>query len=253
MGCYYVLIYYLFKVYMELVSIIIVTYNAEKTLDKAIESIINQTYKNIECLVIDGASTDNTINIIKKYNIGYISEPDRGIYDAMNKGWQNAKGKWILYLGADDELINDSIESLIHISKDADIVYGECLLRFPNGKIKLRKNRALSSLGKYLPCCHQSLIMKKDLFNKLNGFNLDYKILGDLDLIQRAYLYGCKFQELQKPISIFSTGGISTNNLKAELERYKIMKRNKIIKLPLLASIQIFSKKLLLKVKHKIQ
>ncbi|MFV0313146.1 MAG: glycosyltransferase family 2 protein [Dysgonomonas sp.] len=232
------------------VSIIIVTFNAEKTLKKAIQSVLNQTYKNIECLIIDGASTDSTVDIIRKYNVSYISEPDKGIYDAMNKGWKQAKGDWILYLGADDELVPNSIETLINISSDADVVYGDTILKFPSGNTKKRGIQDLSLLKYYLCSSHQSFMMKRCIFENLDGFNSEYRIFGDFDLIQRAYLKGYKFKETKEVISIFYVGGVSTNNIKAEKERYKILKRNKSVRYPFFICFYVAVKKLLLKIKH---
>ena len=90
-----------------MVSIIIATYNSEKTLRRALDSVLNQTYQDWECIVVDGASKDNTIEIVKEYvskdtRFRYVSEPDHGIYDAFNKGWKMAKGEWVMYLGSDD-------------------------------------------------------------------------------------------------------------------------------------------------------
>lgn len=93
------------------VTVVIATFNVGRTISSAIESLINQTYPNWECLVIDGGSKDNTIDILKLYKqkesrVDFISEPDNGIYDAFNKGWKKARGEWILYLGADDFFIS---------------------------------------------------------------------------------------------------------------------------------------------------
>lgn len=232
------------------VTIIIVTYNASKTLDRAILSVVNQTYKNIQCLAIDGASTDNTIDIIKKYHIDYISEPDNGIYDAMNKGWKLAKGDWVLYLGADDELVPDGVEQLMKIKDNADVVYGDTILKFASGNTKRRGIQKLSVVSYKLCSCHQSFIMKKNVIEDLGGFNSEYKILGDFDLIQRAYIKGYKFRETKEIVSIFFVGGVSTNNIGAERERYKILKRNKSVSFPSFICLYLSIIKILTKIKH---
>ena len=111
-------------------SIIIVTYNAANHIEYALDSVTKQTFKNFECLIIDGKSKDETINIVEKYckkdkRIRYISEPDNGIYDAMNKGYEFSKGEWILYLGADDQLCENILALLNEeLTDDIDIVYG---------------------------------------------------------------------------------------------------------------------------------
>ena len=100
-----------------MISVVICTYNSGEITRRAIESVLNCNYENIECLVIDGASKDGTVNIIKSYvdnpKFRYISESDTGIYNAMNKGWRMAKGEWIHYLGADDELLPNGLHELL--------------------------------------------------------------------------------------------------------------------------------------------
>ena len=100
--------------YYPLVSVIIATYNAGKYLRRALDSVYSQSYTNVECIVVDGCSKDNTLDIVREYvckNIVYISEQDLGIYDALNKGVLIAKGEWIYVLGADDELLPDGLRS----------------------------------------------------------------------------------------------------------------------------------------------
>ncbi len=216
-----------------MVSIIIVTYNASETLEVAIKSVIKQTYQNIECVIVDGLSTDNTVEIIRKYaaldnRIKYISEKDSGIYDAMNKGWKMASGEWILYLGGDDELELKGVEYLMKNSQDADVIYGNTTLLFPSGNRKKQYSGDYSYVKKKSFACHQSLILNKKVFKELNGFNSDYKIIADYDLLLRTYLNNYKFKKVDSFISIFYAGGASSNHLKVTLERYKIHKENQI-------------------------
>jgi glycosyltransferase involved in cell wall biosynthesis len=213
---------------LKKVSVIIVTFNAENTLDNAIQSILNQTYENVECLIIDGASTDNTVNIIEKYWINYISEPDSGIYDAMNKGWKLAQGEWILYLGADDELLTNGIEILIKNCDNCDVVYGNTILKFPSGKTKKQYSQNIDVITKKDFCCHQSLMMKKKIIEKLGGFNLNYKIASDSELLLRAYLNGYSFKQISNFISRFFVGGISTDNITILFERVQYLKENNV-------------------------
>ena len=124
------------------ITIITVSYNCVDTIEKTILSIINQTYSNIEYIIIDGASTDGTVDIIKKYQdrITYwVSEPDNGIYDAWNKGIKASNGEWISFVGADDILINDCIEKYVFETNKSKI-------NFISSKIlKVKKN--LSPIG----------------------------------------------------------------------------------------------------------
>lgn len=215
-----------------LVSIIIATYNAEKTLNSTLESVLNQKYQNWECLIIDGVSKDQTISILKQYKLKdsrfkYISEKDSGIYNAFNKGWKKAKGEWILYLGSDDILLPNGIENLMKNAEEADVIYGNVILLFPNGKEKLQIARDTKCLerAERSPCCHQSLIMKKEIFYIMNGFDEKYKLLADKDLLIRCYKRGVKFKRINETISKFNIMGASQTSYISSFESYHIYKK----------------------------
>lgn len=210
---------------MEKVSVVIVTYNASKTLREAIDSVLEQTYNNVECLIVDGNSQDSTLKIVESYGdkIRWISEPDNGIYDAMNKGWKLASGEWILYLGADDLLLPSGIELLINKSMSLDVVYGDTIF------VKGEKEKAVKSLPtRYLRrrmvTSHQSLMMRKNIFVTLHGFDLKYKIVADAELVLRAFLAGYKFGQIDGYISKFSDEGISSRTYINIFEGYKMRK-----------------------------
>lgn len=129
-----------------LISVVTVSYNAVTTIEQTILSVINQTYPHIEYIIIDGGSTDGTVDVIKKYadKITYwVSEPDKGIYDAMNKGVREAKGKYITFLNAGDFYYNqDSLLQLIQkgeIDNDPDVIYGYQIHSFNYGKFVRKK------------------------------------------------------------------------------------------------------------------
>lgn len=236
------------------VTIVIATYNAETTIINAMKSVINQTYTSWECLVVDGASKDDTVSIVetfcrKDHRFRYISEPDKGIYDAFNKGWQTAKGEWILYLGADDFLFPNGLAELMKHAGEADVIYGDCELRFERTK-RIRGNLPLSCIRHRLPACHQSFAMKRSAIEKLGGFNLEYKVYGDFDLIQRAYMAGFTFKETKAVISSFSVGGVSSDNISAEAERYRVMKNNKSTNVPALVVARNICMKAAMKIWH---
>lgn len=115
-----------------LVSIIIATFNSEKTLPKALNSVLNQSFESWECVIVDGVSKDGTIDIIKDYcakdkRFRYISEADNGIYDAFNKGWKMAEGEWIYYLGSDDLLLGEALENFVMNVDESDVIYGNTI------------------------------------------------------------------------------------------------------------------------------
>lgn len=166
------------------VSVIIVVYNAERTLKASIDSVLGQSYDNVELVVIDGSSTDNTINIIASYGdrIGYFtSEKDKGIYDAMNKGIVAAKGEWLYFLGSDDELKNTTVISDVFENRELgknEFVYGNIRLRSSNnvlGGSRTYKELIEKNIS------HQAIFYHKDIFRKTGPYDLKYKVLADYD------------------------------------------------------------------------
>lgn len=164
-----------------LITVVTVVYNAESTLEQTILSVINQNYDNVEYILVDGASTDGTLDIIKKYEdkIDYwISEPDKGIYDAMNKGIDLASGIWINFMNAGDEFYTvNVVEDCVSCMKLNYCYYGDYYDdRLKNIIVeKNRKNIWLSNI------CHQTIFYYTDIIKK-NKFNLKYKILADYAL-----------------------------------------------------------------------
>lgn len=161
---------------LPLVSIITVTYNVKDVLLACLKSIEEQTYPNIEYIVIDGNSTDGTIDLLTNNNdkIDYwISEPDNGIYDAMDKGVKIANGEWILFLGADDYLLAGFSEMCYDLEASNTIYYGKALI---NGTIVGRKVNPFD-LVKY-NICHQCIFYPKRVFEKYH-YNTKYKIRAD--------------------------------------------------------------------------
>lgn len=216
---------------MTKLSIIVASYNSGKTIQKALESILMQTFQEWECIIVDGVSMDNTLEIIKQYvlkdnRFRYVSEPDNGIYDAFNKGWMMARGEWIHYLGSDDYLLPDGLNKLIENCNNSDIVYGNTILNFGNYKRK-QFSRRYTCLNKYMCCCHQSLIIKRNLIKIHGGFDIKYKLCADFNLIQKAYLYGASFKQINVFVSIYSVMGASSDNYSGIFELYKICKENR--------------------------
>lgn len=164
------------------ISIITVVYNAESTLLQTMDSVSLQTYPNIEYLIIDGKSTDGTLEIIKKnqQRIQYwISEKDKGIYDAMNKGIKASTGDWLIFLGADDVFYNEEVLHNIFRDNDlrnVDFLYGDVVL-----KIKQRIFGGSRTYDELISrnINHQSIFYRKNIFERMGLFNLRYKILSD--------------------------------------------------------------------------
>jgi glycosyltransferase involved in cell wall biosynthesis len=192
-----------------LISVITVVYNDAINLEETILSVINQTHSNIEYIIIDGGSTDGTIEIIQKYEhkITYwISEPDKGIYDAMNKGIEKTTGEWLNFMNSGDcfydyNIISKFIESL---NPDSYIVFGDSQMILETGDY-IRK--AMSSFDKnQMPFVHQS-VFSKTVLSKINKFDITYKICADHNFFYTVYNLGYKFQYI--PIIISKCDAIS--------------------------------------------
>lgn len=225
------------------ISLVTVCYNAEATIERCITSAINQNFKNLEYIIVDGGSTDNTINIVKKFKDRisiFISEPDSGIYDAMNKGIGKATGQVIGMLNADDYFANNEILSEIALTfneQDADIIYGDLDFVTPDGKIvrKWRSGNYFSGIFNWgwMPP-HPTFYCKKHLFSKLGVYSLNFGTAADYELMARfMHLNKPKVSYIKKVLVKMQVGGVSNksfrNYLKAIAFNYKAMMINKII------------------------
>lgn len=222
------------------VSIIIATFNSEKTLHVAIDSVLNQDFQDWECIVVDGLSKDNTIKIVEEYEardsrIRHISEKDKGIYDAFNKGWKLAKGEWIYYLGSDDMVTENGIADLIAVATlEASVVYGDMYALFEDGSERYVKARPAKQMTYIMAPSHQGMITRKSLIEAENGFDLQFKVRADFDLTQRIYLKYGNFVYTPKAITTCLQAGISSKYIfKYRLERLRLMRKNKSTRFPL--------------------
>lgn len=205
------------------ISIITVCYNAAPYIEKTILSVINQTYKNLEYIIIDGGSTDGTIDIIKKYKTQityWVSESDKGIYDAMNKGIRKATGEWINFMNAGDCLTNSHVLSELfssHIPKEIKFIYGDINLIKNNQRIH---KRALSPkhIKHTMPCSHQALFVRN-----MKGilFDLKYKLASEYDVIFRFYIKESYKIFLYKPIIICDFDGNDGISSKYPVKAYE--------------------------------
>lgn len=162
-----------------LVSIVIVTFNADKYLKDGIESIISQSFKNIDLVIIDGESTDKTLKVIRTYEkyISYwCSEPDKGIYHAMNKAVKLLKGQWVLFLGADDRLLNGFSQLAEKLEDPNTLYYGDCMIN----EQSLGGEFSAYRLAK-MNICHQALFYPAKIF-KLKKYAVKYQVFADYAL-----------------------------------------------------------------------
>lgn len=189
------------------ITVITVTYNAQDCLEQTIQSIINQTYPNIEFIIIDGGSKDKTIDIIKKYESKislWISEKDKGIYDAMNKGIDLATGEWINFMNAGDTFAgNNTIQKVFdHNYLEYDYIYGDRINKDFVGLYYEKAFPFFEQKNSYCPhkgVCHQSTFVRKEAARKFK-FSLKYPICGDYEMMYNIYMNNGKF--LYRPIAV---------------------------------------------------
>lgn len=199
--------------YNYLISIVTVVYNAEEYLEETIKSIINQTYKNIEYIIIDGGSTDGTVDIIKKYEdkIDYwISEKDNGIYDAMNKGIKATNGNWINFMNAGDSFYSNDTFKNIFLNNDlqnVDVLYGNHKVIYPK-KTRIARAGNIEDLWKGSIFCHQSTFISSSV-HKDHLYNYSNKIGADFEFFYSLYKQNKSFKYLDIIISNYSAGGLS--------------------------------------------
>lgn len=196
------------------ISIVTVCYNAESTIKETIESVINQTYENIEYIIKDGLSSDNTNTIIKQYasssNIKHIVSKDLGIYDAMNEAIQECTGDWIIFMNADDQFFDNNVLRDIFANceyDNYDAIYGNALMKDEVGTF-LNKALPISYITIKKPFVHQSLFVKASIMKKYL-YSLEFSISSDYDFALRIYNDGYKFLRLDNVVCVFSLAGVS--------------------------------------------
>lgn len=221
-------------------SVIIPSYQSGKTIGASVDSILNQHFTDFELLIIDGDSADETRTVIERYSdkrIRFISEKDKGVYDAMNKGIRISSGQYLYFLGADDQLIdNDVLQSVYNFLKEspADIVYGNAQLA-SNGVLDAGIEMDLEKLLFQQNINHQSVFYARSCFDKIGCYNLKYPVLADWDLNIRCFMHpDFTIKYMARTIALYNDiSGMSSVAYKRDTEFLKI--------LPLIRTKQLFS------------
>lgn len=214
-------------------SIIIPCYNAEKLLSECLDGIVAQVYESKEVVIVDGGSTDGTMEIIRRYSgkhafIRWVAENDRGVYDAMNKGVEMAAGEWVYFLGADDGFYDTRVLSTIFSAgrpDDPDIIYGNVVFKYSkriyDGRYNLRKLLFESNI------CHQAIFYRRSVFEKVGLYDIGCKIYADRDLNIRCFLQkGLKIEFFDGIIAVYNEqDGLSAldrtdPNFRAKQQKY---------------------------------
>jgi len=199
------------------VTIVTVTRNDVENLRNTIDSVLSQTYENREYIVIDGGSTDGTCELLRKYEHGidvWLSEPDEGIFHAMNKGAERATGDWILFLNSGDLFFNNRVLSDCFsetIPASIDAVYGNTVYSYgEKGYREYREAGELCHFWKGLMTCHQSFFIKRKVLER-RKFDLRYKVAADFCSLYGLYMNGGLFLHIPVYVSLVDTTGISNN------------------------------------------
>lgn len=219
-------------------SIITVTYNAAAVIEDTLQSVITQTYKNIEYIIVDGASTDRTMEIIGRYRKHIhtvVSEPDRGLYDAMNKGIRLATGDYVCFLNAGDELHEDDtlqliVHSLTGLTGLPDVIYGRTAIVDEEGHfLRMRRleppeNLTWHSFRQGMLVCHQAFFARRD---HAVPYDLRYRFSADFDWCIRVMKQSAVLHNTRLTLIDYLNKGMTTRNHRASLtERLRIMCRH---------------------------
>ncbi len=214
-----------------LISIITVVFNGKKYLEETIQSVIKQTYDNIEYIIIDGDSTDETLDIIKKYEdkVDYwMSEKDSGIYDAMNKGIDLATGEWINFMNVGDRFYSgDTLENIFTTNEymNIDVIYGNHNVVYPH-KTRIVKAGSIKDIWKGSQFCHQSTFISSKI-HKQNNFNLSNRIGADFEFFYILYQQKKVFKHIDIVVANYSTGGLSDiKRIDSIVGRWNIVEKN---------------------------
>jgi len=215
------------------ITVITICLNSEKTIEKTIKSVVNQKYKDIEYIIIDGKSIDKTLNIVNKYKnkiSKIVSEKDTGIYNAMNKGISLATGEFVIFMNADDcfydnKVIKDTVKKLEKNPKTG-VLYGDALNTGKRYKriVHFHKTKLSRTYFIFMSLGHQAMFARRDIFKKIK-FDETFRIAGDSDWIYKVW--ECKkwqFVPFNRVICVFNLEGASSKN--AEKERQKYIKEN---------------------------
>lgn len=232
---------------MKKISIITVTYNSIKTLELTLKSIQSEKNEFVEYIVIDGASNDGTVDLLRKYSSmidHLVSEKDLGIYNAMNKGIQKAKGEFLFFINSDDQLVRGAVSRILESLEEIPTTQVLCapvvvLNREGREKglfspVSYKKNKKYYAI----PCCHQGMILERELVEAFKGFDESFKVIADFDLLLKCFAATSNVRTLDFPVAKFRVGGVSVNPLKYRNELIRLYKKNNYN--PILYSLFLF-------------
>lgn len=220
---------------MPLVSVVTVCLNAERYLAETMSSVLEQTYPHIEYIVMDGGSTDGTLEIIRSFEprfegrLRWVSQPDSGIYDAMNKGIALCTGEVIGLLNSDDRYLPDAITRIVEAARSvpgAGLVYGDVRVIGEDGVLlstEIAEDLKPGDRPDWMPMCHQSLFVARGVYDALGAYDVTYRILADYEFVLRCLSADVVPLHVPTVVSEFRVGGLcNTATLASNRERERI-------------------------------
>ncbi|MBE9046131.1 glycosyltransferase [Pleurocapsales cyanobacterium LEGE 10410] len=236
---------------LPIVSVITVVFNGKEYLEQTIQSIAEQTYKNIEYIIIDGGSTDGTIEIIKQYEdkivTRWLSEGDRGLYDAMNKGIALAKGELIGILNSDDLYFPNTVAEVVkeyRKIRQPCVIYGDMVRFAEEGQTESLFRGDLSERAfekAKIIINHPTCFVHRSLYEKFGGFNLEYEVGADRELMLRFYRHGTTFIKLDQTLAKFRLGGTTSDQSLPNIFQREVIQEYKLLNAHAIARATIFS------------
>ncbi len=230
-----------------LFSIITVCRNAEALVGSTVLSVANQNFPNLEYLVVDGASTDKTVDVVRQHAgalaLRVVSEPDEGIYDAMNKGVRLARGKWVYFLNAgddfaDNDVLNRVSSHLASAADNSDVAHGDVVYRGAAGHRLVRFDWVTRHNLVFEHLCHQAVFARRTAFDQIGPFNTAYRINADYDWLLRVFRQGVPSIYLGFPIAFYDDQGISAREQGA-MQVERLLVRNSYLPKGLARPLQL--------------
>src|SRR6266511_2001169 len=210
------------------VSVVTVVRNGRRHIEEAIRSVLDQDYPNVEYIIVDGGSTDGTLDVVQRYADGitsWITEPDNGVFDAMNKGIARASGQLIKLLNADDVLTSGSSRTAVTLhlaSAHPGVIASELDVIDSNGGVLKRLTREDTYPAG--PVLHPSWYVDRRVYEQFGLYRTDYRVSSDFEFFLRLHSFGVPVQYASAPLACFRTGGVSDTTLTGLRERYEIMR-----------------------------
>lgn len=217
------------------ISVITVTYNLidagrRDSFERVVDCVRKQTCPNLEHVIQDGGSTDGTQAFIEEVVAGdpairFESEPDSGLYDGMNRAVERATGDYVLFLNSDDSLASDDILSHVQAQLEkhrADFAYGATASQDADGRAQVSRRMSLKAVLQRMPFCHNSVLIRRDVFRALGGHDTSYRVAADYDLVLRMVAAGYRGLRIEQPISLFWTRGVSADDDKVATDYARV-------------------------------